>query len=70
MSDIKTEGRISKYWPSQQAARDIIAEHGCRLCTWKYPGEIYDVSGDLWCHHCVREYEREIRVEPALIPKP
>jgi len=70
MSAIQTEGRVSHFWPSQAAARAIVAEHGCRLCTWKYPGEIYDVSGDLWCHHCVREYEREIRVEPALIPKP
>ena len=70
MSDIKTEGRISRHWKSQAGARAIIAEHGCRLCTWKYPGEIYDVAGDLWCIHCVREYGREIRVEPALIPTP
>jgi hypothetical protein len=69
-ADIDTGKRVSAYWPSQAAARALIAEHGCRLCTWRYPGEIYDVDGDLWCHHCVREYGRDIVVRPALIPAP
>ena len=74
---IETNGRISKYWPSQAAVRELIAEHGCRLCTWKFPGEIYDVSGDLWCCHCVREAMEPGNVNgyiadlgPALIPTP
>ena len=66
-----TTNRVSAYWTSQAEARAIIAEHGCRLCTWKYPGEIYDVSGDLWCNHCVREYGVELHdLDPGLIPAP
>ncbi len=65
------QGRISNHWKSQAEARAIIAEHGCKLCTWKFPGEIFDVAGDLWCHHCVREIGRELRnLDPALIPTP
>jgi hypothetical protein len=69
--DMVTAGRVSTFWTSQAKAREIVAEHGCRLCTWKYPGEILDVSGDLWCHHCVREGLVELPLlEPARIPKP
>ncbi len=68
---IETAGRVSSFWTSQAAAREIVAEHGCRLCTWKFPGEIYDVAGDLWCQHCVREHLVELPdLEPALIPTP
>jgi hypothetical protein len=52
---IDTKGRVSELWTSQNEARVIVAEYGCRLCGWKFPGEIYDVSGDLWCGHCVAE---------------
>lgn len=66
-----TKGRVSTFWPSQLKAREIVAEHGCRICTWKFPGEIFDMSGDLWCHHCVREFGREfVDTGAALIPKP
>lgn len=72
---IDTAGRISTHWKGQAEARAIIAEHGCRLCTWKFPGEIFDVAGDLWCHHCVREHsvpgdQFVDGLEPALIPTP
>ena len=50
----------SEHWTSQQGAREIIALYGCKLCTWRYPGEIFDVAGDLWCHLCVHEQRREI----------
>jgi hypothetical protein len=70
-SDIETNGRVSQYWKSQAEARAIVAEYGCKVCTWKYPGEIFSVSGDLWCHHCVREIGRELNdLEPELIPTP
>lgn len=68
--------RISEHWTSQADARAIVAEHGCRVCTWRYPGEILDVAGDLWCEHCVEE-ALGLRpgipasipdLEPALIP--
>lgn len=63
--------RVSSYWKSQAEARAIIAEHGCKLCTWRYPGEILDVGGDLWCHHCVREYSVEMNdLDPGRIPTP
>jgi hypothetical protein len=65
-----TEGRVSRFWTSQDEARAIVAEHGCRLCTWHYPGEVMDVSGDLWCHHCVREAMVELPdLAPARIPR-
>ena len=68
---IETNGRISKHWTSQAAAQAIIAEAGCKLCNWHFPGWIYDVAGDLWCEHCVREHLRELPdLEPALIPTP
>lgn len=51
--DVRT---ISKHWKSQDEARAIVAEHGCKVCGWKLPGEIYDVTGDLWCWHCVEEF--------------
>jgi hypothetical protein len=63
------DGRVSRHWASQSEARAIIAEYGCRLCTWRYPGEVMDVSGDLWCHHCVREAMVELPLlGAALIP--
>jgi hypothetical protein len=75
MSRIETAGRISQYWTSQAAAREIVAEHGCKVCTWKFPGEIFDVAGDLWCEHCAREASLPgdtfiDGLEPALIPTP
>lgn len=61
--------RISDIWHSQAEVRKIVEEHGCKVCGWKFPGEIYDVSGDLWCHHCVREIGAELKdLDPALIP--
>jgi hypothetical protein len=68
--------RVSKHWTSQTEAREIVAEHGCKICGWKFPGEIMDVSGDLWCRHCVEEYMglrpgipmKVAELEPALIP--
>lgn len=70
-TDIDTAGRVSQRWTSQAEARQIIADYGCRICTWRYPGEIFDVAGDLWCHHCVREIGRELRdLTPARIPTP
>jgi len=66
--DELAEGRVSRYWNDQGEARAIVAEHGCKVCTWKYPGEIMDVAGDLWCHHCVREIGAELTdIEPAKI---
>lgn len=52
--------QLSRYWPSQAEARAIVAGCGCKVCGWKYPGQIWDVSGDLWCQHCVREQGAEI----------
>lgn len=63
--------RISEFWKSQDEARAIVAALGCRICGWKYPGQIWDISGDLWCHHCVREIGAELRDverDKALIP--
>lgn len=61
--------RISEHWTSQAEARAIVAESGCKICSWKFPGEILDVAGDLWCHHCVRELGAKIAdLDPALIP--
>lgn len=61
--------RISEHWTSQAEAVAIVAEHGCKICTWKFPGEILDVAGDLWCNHCVREHLTELPdLNPALIP--
>lgn len=66
---METTQRISEYWTSQAEAQALVAEHGCKVCTWKYPGQIFDVAGDLWCHHCVRELGAELRdLDPALIP--
>jgi hypothetical protein len=67
--------KVSKFWASQSEAREIVAEHGCRICTWKFPGEIMDVAGDLWCRHCVEEFMGErpgypvqvADLDPALI---
>jgi hypothetical protein len=68
---IETAGRVSTFWTSQRFARVVVAAEGCRICTWKFPGEIYDVAGDLWCQHCVREHLAEIPdLAPALIPTP
>lgn len=67
---IDTAGRISTHWKSQAEARAIVAERGCRICTWQFPGEIYDVAGDLWCCHCVWEARGIDGVDPALIPTP
>jgi hypothetical protein len=61
--------KTSIYWTSQTAAQAIVAEQGCKLCTWKFPGEIFDVAGDLWCEHCVREQAAKIAdLDPAYIP--
>lgn len=46
---------LSKWWISQRVARNMVEVHGCKVCTWKFPGEIFDVGSDLWCEHCVRE---------------
>jgi len=67
-NDELTEDRVSEYWTSQTEAREIVAELGCKICTWKFPGEIMDVAGDLWCHHCVREIGAKLTdIEPAKI---
>ena len=63
--------RVSTFWKSQDEARAIVAEHGCKICTWKFPGQIWDISGDLWCDHCVREIAVElpdVERDKALIP--
>lgn len=61
--------QLSTYWKSQTEAQAIVAEYGCKVCGWKFPGKIWDVSGDLWCEHCVREIGAELRdLETALIP--
>lgn len=66
---METTQRISTFWTSQTEAQALVAEHGCKVCTWQYPGQIFDVAGDLWCHHCVREYGDKISdLDPALIP--
>ncbi len=66
---METTQRISAYWTSQTEAQALVAEHGCKVCTWKFPGQIFDVAGDLWCEHCVRELGAELGdLDPALIP--
>lgn len=65
----------SVHWTSQDEARHVVAVHGCKVCGWRFPGQIWDVTGDLWCEHCLSELGAEFRTQgeeimtlAALIP--
>ena len=77
MNSTMITARVSEHWASQAQARAIVAEHGCKICTWQFPGEVMDVAGDLWCWHCVEEYmglrpgvpAKVAGLDPARIPE-
>jgi hypothetical protein len=55
----------SEYWTSQEEAQRIVVAEGCRICTWRTPGPICDVAGDLWCCLCAAEWQGQAPGVPA-----